>query len=90
MIQSTPEREQHFLKIDQKVVKIQAKCFALSEYIRKYKKFFELLRDHIILFREYFSFFGLKKEICIEFLMHEKIHKQKRIHPTIRLLIQYR
>ena len=37
----------------------------------------ELPRDHFISFSENQSFFGLKKEINIEFLLHNKIRKQK-------------
>ena len=85
----------HFLFIDdQYVVKIHGKCVALGEYVRKYNKLIELPRDHIISFHEYDSFFGLKKEICIEFLMHEKIRKKKFNISMLRnreyiLLIEY-
>lgn len=66
-----------FFTDDQYVVKIHAKCVALGEYIKKYNKLIELPRDHFVSYHVNQSFFGLKKEICIEFLVHNKLRKQK-------------
>ena len=77
VITSTSGLYHFFFTDDQYVVKIQGKCIALGEYIKKYNKLIELPRDHFVSYHEYQSFFGLKKEICIEFLVHKKIRKQK-------------
>ena len=66
-----------FFTDDQYVVKIHGKCVALGEYIKKYIKLIELPRDHFVSYHEHQSFFGLKKEIYIEFLLHNKLRKQK-------------
>ena len=59
------------------MVKIHGKCVALGEYIKKYNKLIELPRDHIVSYHENQSFFNLRKEISIEFLLHDKLRKQK-------------
>ena len=77
VITSTSGLYHFFFTDDKYVVKIHGKCVALGEYIKKYNKLIELPRDHFISYREHQSFFGLKKEISIEFLVHEKPRKQK-------------
>ena len=77
VITSTSGLYHFFFTDDKYVVKIHGKCVALGEYIKKYNKLIELPRDHFISYHEHQSFFGLKKEICIEFLVHEKSRKQK-------------
>ena len=68
----------HFSFVDDEyIVKIDGKCVALGDWFNKYKKFIELPRDHFLSFYENQSFYGLKKEIYIEFLLHNKPHKQK-------------
>ena len=66
-----------FFTDDQYVVKIHGKCVALGEYFKKFNSLIELPRDHIVSFNENQSFFGLKKEISIEFLVNNKKRKQK-------------
>ena len=72
IISSTTGLYHFFFTDDQYVVKVHGKCVALGKYIKKYNRHIELPRDHIISFEEYHSFFGLKKEISIEFLLIKK------------------
>ena len=69
VISSTTGFYHFFFTDDQYIVKIHGKCVALGEYFKKYNRLIELPRDHIVSFEEYQSFFGLKKEISIEFLL---------------------
>ena len=85
----------HFFFTDDKyVVKIRGKCVALGNYFKSYSNNIELPRDHFVSFSENQSFFGLKKEINIEVLLHNKIRKQKFNTSMLskkqyRLLIEY-
>lgn len=74
---SSIELYHFFFTDDQYVVKIHGKCVALGEYINKLNKLIELPRDHFIAYHEHRSFFGLKKELCIEFIVHDVKRRQK-------------
>lgn len=66
-----------FFTDDQYIVKIHAKCVALGNYYSKFNKIIELPRDHFVSYRENHSFFGLKKELYVEFIIHNMKRRQK-------------
>jgi len=73
LIKSSTTGFYHFFYTeDQYMVKVHGKCVDLGKYIKKYNRLIELPRNYIISFHEYQSFFGLKKEMSIEFLVNKQ------------------
>ncbi|MBC8407450.1 MAG: hypothetical protein H8E12_01755 [Rhodobacteraceae bacterium] len=69
---------QHFFFTDDEyVVSIQSKCVAIGEYISSYNTRLEMPRNHLVSYHEHHHMFGIKKEMCVIFLINGDKKRQK-------------